>query len=94
MADEPIPLRAVRVRVVRPDEVPRFNALLRVHHYLGFRKFCGRRLRHVAVLGDRWLALLGWHSWQRRQRLFLVVNNSRFLVLPEAAGTPPRAYSA
>ena len=104
MAVEPIPLRAVRVRVVRPDEVPRFNALLREHHYLGFRKFCGRRLRHVAVLGERWLALLGWHaaalhcaarehwigwhSLQRRQRLFLVVNNSRFLVLPEAAGTP------
>ena len=104
MADESIPLRAVRVRVVRPDEVPRFNALLREHHYLGFRKFCGRRLRHVAVLGDRWLALLGWHaaalhcaarerwigwhSLQRRQRLFLVVNNSRFLVLPDASGTP------
>ena len=104
MAEEPIPLREVRVRVVRPDEVPRFNALLREHHYLGFRKFCGRRLRHVAVLGDRWLALLGWHAaalhcaarerwigWhtlQRRQRLFLIVNNSRFLLLPNAAGTP------
>ena len=104
MAVEPIPLRAVQVRVVRPDEVPRFNALLREHHYLGFRKFCGRRLRHVAVLGERWLALLGWHAaalhcaarerwigWhplQRRQRLFLIVNNSRFLLLPTAAGTP------
>lgn len=102
--DEPIPLQAVRVRLVRPDEEPRFNALLREHHYLGFRKFCGRRLRHVAVLGERWLALLGWHAaalhcaareqwigWhplQRRQRLFLVANNSRFLILPTAAGTP------
>ena len=65
MADEPIPLREVRVRAVRPDEVPRFNALLREHHYLGFSKFCGRRLR-----------------------LFLIVNNSRFLLLPNAAGTP------
>ena len=51
VADEPVPLHAVQVRVVRPDEVPRFNALLREHHYLGFRKFCGRRLRHVAELG-------------------------------------------
>ena len=57
MADEPIPLRAVQVRVVRPEEVPRFNALLCEHHYLGFRKFCGHRLRHVAVLGERWLVL-------------------------------------
>ena len=53
MADEPIPLRAAQVRVVRPDEVPRFNALLRAHHYLGFRKFCGHRPRHVSVHGER-----------------------------------------
>jgi len=65
VADEPIPLRTVQVRVVRPDEVPRFNALLHAHHYLGFRKFCGCR-----------------------PRLFLIVNNSCFLLLPTSAGTP------
>ena len=70
--------------------------------YLGFRKMCGRRLRHVAVQGERWLALLGWHaaalhcaarerwigwsSLQRRARLFLVVGNTRFLILPQASG--------
>ena len=62
------------------------------------------------MLGDRWLALLGWHaaalhcgardrwigwtSLQRRQRLFLVANNSRFLILPEAQGTPRLASRA
>ena len=104
MRAEPIPLREVRVRVVGRDEEARWNALLRTHHYLGFRNFCGRRLRHVAVQGDRWLALLGWHaaalhcavrdrwigwtSLQRRQRLFLVVNNSRFLLLPTIGSVP------
>ena len=53
--DGEIPLREVQVRLVRPDEGPRWNALLRAHHYIGFRKMFGRRLRHVAVWGDRWL---------------------------------------
>ena len=97
-----IAVREVQVRPVRASEVPRWNALMREQHYLGFRKFCGRRLLHVAELDGRWLALVGWHAaalhcaarerwigWtqlQRRARLFLVVNNSRFLVLAEAAG--------
>ena len=60
MADDPIPLRPVW-----PAEQPRCNALLRQHHYLGFRNFRGHR-----------------------QRLFPIVNNARFLLLPGAAGTP------
>ena len=77
---------------------------MRERHYLGFRNFCGNRLRQVAVLGERWLALLGWHaaalhcaardrwigwtSLQRRQRLFLVANQSRFLLLTAAGRSP------
>ncbi len=92
------------MRTVRPDEEPRWNELMRRHHYLGFRNFCGNRLRQVAVHGERWLGLLGWHaaalhcaardhwigwtSLQRRQRLFLVANQSRFLLL-SAAGQYP-----
>ena len=54
--------------------------------------------------GERWLALIGWHaaalhcaardrwigwsSLQRRQRLFLVANQSRFLLLSEAGSSP------
>ena len=77
---------------------------MRERHYLGFRNFWGHRLRQVAVLGERWLALVGWHAaalhcaardrwigWQsrqRRQRLFLVANQSRFLLLHEAGRSP------
>ena len=97
VSTDSIRLREVQVRTVRPDEEPRWNALMRQHHYLGFRNLCGNRLRQVAVHGERWLGLLGWHaaalhcaardrwigwtSLQRRQRLFLVVNQSRFLLL-------------
>ena len=62
MGGSEIPLRDVRVRVARPDEEERWNRLVRERHYLGFRNFCGRRLRHVATLGDEWLALVGWHA--------------------------------
>lgn len=57
-----IALRAVRVRPVRPEEVPRWIALMRERHYLGFTKFCGPQLKQVAVQGERWLALLGWQA--------------------------------
>ena len=74
------------------------------HHYLGFRQFAGRGLRHVAVWRGHWLALVGWQSgafkcaprdrwlrWHRSvqfRRLHLIANNTRFLVLPASAGVP------
>jgi len=58
----------------------------------------GEQIRYVALIGGRWVALLGWASaaykcmprdhwigWspeQRIKRLHYVVNNSRFLILP------------
>ena len=75
---------------------------MREHHYLGFKQFAGRGLRHVAVWRGHWLALLGWQSgafkcqprdrwlgWHpsvQFRRLHLIGNNTRFLVLPEASG--------
>ena len=74
MSPLPIPLREVRVRPVRADEVPRWNDTLRQQHYLGFRKLCGCQLKQVAVQGQRWLAsrVLGLslrrlpRDWQQR----------------------------
>ena len=97
-------VREVEVRPARPDERRRWDALMDEHHYLGFRQFAGRGLRHVAVWRGRWVALAGWQSgafkcgprdrwlgWHRSvqfRRLHLIANNTRFLVLPEAAGVP------
>ena len=100
----------VEVRPVRADERRRWDALVDEHHYLGFKQFAGRGLRHVAVWRGRWLALLGWQSgafkcaprdrwlgWHRSvqfRRLHLIGNNTRFPVLPEASGTANLALRA
>ena len=92
----------VEVRLARPDERRRWDALMDRHHYLGFRQFAGRGLRHVALWCGWWLALIGWQSgafkcaprdrwlgWHRSvqfRRLHLIGNNTRFLILPEALG--------
>ena len=95
-------LREVTVRpAVGADERNRWDALMGAHHYLPFRGLVGRSVRHVAVLGEHWLALVGWHAgafklrardrwigWlpeQQFRRLHLIANNARFLILPECA---------
>ena len=103
-------VREVEVRPARADERRRWDALMDEHHYLGFRQFAGRGVRHVAVWRGHWLALLGWQSgafkcaprdrwlgWHRSvqfRRLHLIANNTRFLVLPEASGIPNLASRA
>ncbi len=93
-----IRLSEVVVRPIERHERERWDALMRCHHYLGFKQTAGRALRQVAEYRGRWLALLLWQSsalmcaprdrwinWARPiqfQRLHLIVNNARFLVLP------------
>jgi hypothetical protein len=96
--EEPVVLEELQVHLVSPEEFPRFQSLLRRHHYLQGIKPVGERLYYVAVWRGQWLALLvfcaaarhlrhrdqwiGWSEAQRRQRLSLVANNARFLILP------------
>ena len=56
--------RRVTVRPVRGEaERARWDALMRDHHYLGFRGMIGNSLRHVAERPDgAWVALLGWRA--------------------------------
>lgn len=70
-------------------------------HYLGDCTLVGESLRYVALAGSRPIAWLGWAAaalhngprdqylgWDRERkarRLHLVVNNVRFLMLPDAA---------
>lgn len=93
-------LDGVTVRLIQAEEVARFNALLVEQHYLHSADLVGEHLRYVAEYDGRWLALLtwsaaayhlrdreawiGWNESQRRRRLSLVVNNSRFLIVEGA----------
>lgn len=97
-------LRQVSVRLMRPEERERFDALLEERHYLHSARVGGQSLRYIAEVGGQWVALLvfsgaaphtkarenkiGWTPRQRARRLGLVVNNSRFLILPERARYP------
>lgn len=95
----------LEVRLVRADEVERWDRLMASHHYLGLRRLVGESLRYVAEEGSQWVALLGWGSaafkcgprdrwigWTQQQqwrRLRYVANNLRFLVLPEGRRPNP-----
>jgi len=92
-------LRRVTVRLILPQERERFDQLLVEEHYLKSARLGGQSLRYVVELDGAWVALLsfsapalhlkareehiGWSPRQRSRRLGFVVNNSRFLVLPE-----------
>jgi hypothetical protein len=97
-AERTIELSRVGVRLIVPEERARWDELMREHHYLGLNALVGRSLRYVAQYESRWLALVGWASaalkcgprdawigWSAAlqwQRLRLIANNSRFLLLP------------
>jgi hypothetical protein len=97
-------LDRVTVRLVQETERPEFDRRLEAEHYLASSALVGETLRYVAELDGQWVALLtfsapalhlkarerwiGWTPRQRARRLGLVLNNSRFLVLPERQRYP------
>ena len=80
----------------RPPDIQKCDQILTEHHYLKSAKLVGEQLRYAVTWKGRWLAVatwsaaalhlkprdkfIGWTEEQRRQRLALVVNNSRLYV--------------
>jgi len=65
MEPRPVPagIPALELRLIRPDERPRFDQQLGERHYLHNATLVGETLRYVAVAPDgRWLALMAWAS--------------------------------
>jgi Domain of unknown function (DUF4338)/DDE_Tnp_1-associated/Transposase DDE domain len=97
-AFDKIQFYSIVVRPVLPDERQMWDGLMSQYHYLGLKSLVGKSIRYVAEVQGRWLALLGWAAsalkcqprdtwigWSQAiqwQRLHLIVNNSRFLILP------------
>lgn len=92
-------LPAVRLEVVSQSPLESlWDELVRTHHYLGYRRLLGHRLKYLAFSDARPVAALswsaaarklrvrdcfiGWSEPQRRAYLQRVVSNSRFLILP------------
>ena len=92
-------LSEITVRLVEHDEESRYQAQMAAQHYLGALPKIGETLWYVATWRGRWLAQISlsaaalkcgvrdaWIGWDFRtqfDRLKLIANNSRFLILPE-----------
>ena len=93
------PIGLLEVRPIFPCEQSLWNDLVKKHHYLGLRAIVGEAMRYVALLDGQWVALvgfgaaalksrhrdcfIGWKPAIQWQRLKLVANNVRFLILPD-----------
>ena len=91
-------LREVVVEPVAADDESRYQRLMQAHHYLGALPKIGETQWYVARWRREWVALIGfsapalkcrardaWIGWDFRvqyDRLHLVTDNSRFLILP------------
>ena len=92
-------LPKITVRCVCKFEEDLFQKLMQAHHYLGALPKIGNTIWYIVLHERKWLALLSfsasalkchdrdrWIGWDYRHqydRLHLVANNSRFLILPQ-----------
>ncbi|MCH8939828.1 MAG: DUF4338 domain-containing protein [Chloroflexi bacterium] len=81
-----------------PGDSSLWNELIERYHYLKYNPLPGAQIRYLLFHGSYLLAALGfsaaawkvaprdrfigWDEGQRRRNLHLIVNNSRFLILP------------
>jgi len=100
----------LELRVVDSEDIERFNELLARKHYLGETPPVGDFLRQVVVRDGKWVALLvwgpaalklkerekwiGWNATQQAERLKLVVQNRRYLLLHGKGEEPNLASQA
>ena len=93
---ECFPTHLKQVRKTRLEKL--FNSLISEHHYLGYTHPVGEHLKYIAFSNERPIACLAWSSapwyigardrfigWSpetRQKNLHLIINNTRFLVLP------------
>ena len=88
----------IDIAAVDKKSAPLWNELIDRYHYLGYRRMGGAQMRFFVYAKGRLVALLGfsaaawkvaprdrfigWTPEQRKGSLHLVVDNSRFLILP------------
>jgi hypothetical protein len=84
--------------VQTPKDSSLWNELIQRYHYLGYKPLPGAQMRYLVSSGSHLLAALGfgaaawkvaprdcfigWTAQQRQERLPLIANNARFLILP------------
>ena len=91
-------LGAVKVEPVEPgsEKETLWDALVREHHPLGYKRLPGRRIKYIAWVGEEPVAALsfsgpvpkievrdcrvGWSAEEKKIHRSRLVNNSRFLI--------------
>jgi len=92
-------LQNIIVRPISKSDSLRFQNMMQDHHYLGALPKIGNTIQYIATYHDDWLVLIvfsaaalkcsardqwiGWGYRHQYDRLNLLANNSRFLILPE-----------
>ncbi len=87
----------VKIRLIDPVERQRYDQLMISEHYLKSAQLVGEQLRYIIEYEGQWVALMSWSAaaynlkhreewigWtpkQKKRRLSLIANNSRFLIL-------------
>ena len=98
------------VALHRAEDIARFDKLIGQRHYLGATPPVGDFLRQVIIRDKEWVALLawgspcyalkdrdqwiGWNRTQRVERLKLIAQNRRFLLLSERGAEPNLASAS
>lgn len=94
----PLHTLTVELDILPKNESPLWNAYIEQYHYLKNSKLGGAQLRYIVKENGRPIAFfgfsaaawkvkprddfIGWNSETREKNLHLVINNSRFLILP------------
>ena len=94
-----VDLSRIHVRPVQAIEELEYQNLMQSYHYLGALPKIGETIWYIASYQEKWVALISfsspawkcnardqWIGWDFRyqfDRLKLLTNNSRFLILPE-----------
>ncbi len=92
-------LKEICVRPVYSSEESVYQVLMQQHHYLGALGKIGETIWYIATWQEHWVALvsfstpawkcaardqwIGWNARYQFDRLKLLSNNSRFLILPQ-----------
>jgi len=87
-----------QLHLVNSQDSYLWEYLLHHYHYLGVPKLVGEHIRHLVLIGGQVVACLAWASaaWKiiardqfigwdestKRKNLYLITNNTRFLILP------------
>ncbi|MDQ6968088.1 MAG: DUF4338 domain-containing protein, partial [Mariprofundaceae bacterium] len=107
-------LAALELQLVSKASSKLWNEYMHRYHYLGYKNLPGAQLRYFVMVDKQILALLsfsasawqcaprdqyiGWTHEQRKKNLHLIINNSRFLILPpvcvlaQAGGFNPKTW--